>query len=294
MLKTISISFILAVLSIQAYAQERIADQMTMEQKIAAGAPYHNERSEAIAPFKVAANIYSVGSKDLGVYLITTDDGHILIDTGVIEMHEQIKTNVKTLGFNVENIKIILSTHAHFDHVQGHEAMRKATGAEVMAVGLDAEALRLGKDISPLGFEGWEPVKNVKTLQHGNTVTLGATTLKAHQIPGHTQGCTVWETTVVENNDEMNIALFGCRGPNGIVRVIDNKDFPNLIDQTFLGFERLKDMTPTIYLSNHTATVYETFGESLRRGDRPHPLLQQKPWQEMVAELEEGFKSRLN
>ena len=293
-LKTLFISLLLITVVGVAWAQQRSADQMTMDEKVAAGLPFHKDRSEAVAPFNVIANIYSVGSKDLGVYLITTDEGHILVDTGVAEMHQQILNNVDALGFKIKDIKILLSTHAHFDHVQGHEAMRQATGAEVMAVGLDAEALRLGKDISPLGFEGWEPVKDVKTLKHEDLVKLGGMILKAHEIPGHTQGCTVWEMNVTEERTRTNVAIFGCRGPNDIVKVQNNKDFPDLVEQTLLGFKRLKEIKPDIYLSNHTESVYRDFGAPLRRGDRPHPLLQQRPWLEMVASLEQGFRSRLH
>lgn len=275
------------------WGQQRTADQLSMAEKIKYGESYHTVHAEAVDPFRVVGNIYSIGTKNIGIYLIATDAGHILIDTGVAEMHDMLKANITRLGFKVSDIKILLSTHAHYDHVQGHEAMRKATGAQVMAVGLDAEALRLGKDISPLGFEGWEPVVEVKTLAHGDKVSLGASTLVAHQIPGHTQGCTVWSTFVNEGDAEFNVAVFGCRGPNSIVKVKDNAQFPDLIEQSLLGFERLLQIQPDIYISNHPESDWEKFGEALKAEQTPQPLLRQQPWRDMVNDLLAEFKQRI-
>lgn len=276
-----------------AYAQNRWADELTMAEKIEMGKPYHGEYAEIVEPFTVVANIHSIGARDIGVYLITTGEGHILMDSGTPEMHEGLKSNIERLGFKISDIEIILSTHAHFDHVQGHESMRALTGAQVMAVGLDSEALRLGKDLSPLGFEGWEPVKEVTTLKHGDTIELGGVVLTAHQIPGHTQGCTVWTMTANDEGREINLAFFGCRGPNGIVKIIGNEAFPDLIEQSLMGYERLNAISPDIYLDNHPARQFEGRVEAMKAGERPHPLTELRPWSEMVADLEHRFRLRL-
>ena len=104
-------------------------------------------------------NIHYVGGANIASYLITTPQGHILIDTGMNEMHDVIKNNVAKLGFKASDIKIMLSSHAHFDHIDGHALMQRLTGAQVMAMTGDAEALESGKDNSALGAIGWEPVK---------------------------------------------------------------------------------------------------------------------------------------
>lgn len=295
MKKLISIAAILFSHSfnIVAYAQDdRTADQLTMEEKIERAKPFHNELAESVKPFTVIGNIHSVGAKNIGIYLLTTRSGHILIDTGVSEMHDSIQENIRKLNYNPEDIKIILATHAHFDHVQGHEAMRKATGAQVIAVGKDAEALTLGEDISPLGFEGWEPVQNVKTIKHLDTVSLGELTLTAHEIPGHTDGCTVWTLPIVERGFSSEVAIFGCRGPNGIVKVKDNEQFPHLIRKAQLGYKRLLRIKPDLYLSNHPQSDWENYGEDIIAGKQPHPLFRQTPWIEMVQSLERSFEER--
>ena len=136
-------------------------------------ATFHGRMSEAVEPFHIVGNIYYVGARNIASYLITTPEGHIMIDTGTKEMHEVIRANVAKLGFKLQDIKILLSGHAHFDHVQGHAAMKKATGAKVMAIREDAAALAAGTDQSPLGDEGWEPVKVDRILKDGDTGQIG-------------------------------------------------------------------------------------------------------------------------
>ncbi|MET0167261.1 MAG: MBL fold metallo-hydrolase, partial [Vicinamibacterales bacterium] len=109
--------------------------------------------------FKVVGTIHYVGAADISSWLITTSEGHVLIDTGTVEMHDEVRKNIEALGFNPRDIKIILSTEAQFDHVAGHAAMQKLTGARVMAMRGDAEALSTGTDTSALGAVGWDPVK---------------------------------------------------------------------------------------------------------------------------------------
>lgn len=276
-----------------ALAQNKTADEMTMAEKIEMASSWHGKFAELVEPFTILGNVHYVGARNIGAYLITTDEGHILLDTGVREMHEGLKENIEALGYSVEEVEIILSTHAHFDHVQGHEQMRQATGAKVMAVGLDADALRSGRDLSPLGFEGWDPVREVTTMANGDTVELGGTVLTAHQVPGHTQGCTVWTMTAPDHGTAMELAFFGCAGPNSFVKLRGNEAFPDLIDETLLGFQRMRELSPDIWLSNHPQRQIEDKIEEIRNGQRPHPLLDQQPWDEMVTELDRRFQARL-
>ena len=104
-------------------------------------ATFHGQMSQPVEPFRIIGNIYYVGARNIASYLITTPAGDIMIDTGTKEMHQVILANIAKLGFKPQDIKILLSGHAHFDHVQGQAAMQKATGAKVMALGDDAAAL---------------------------------------------------------------------------------------------------------------------------------------------------------
>ena len=127
----------------------------------------------------------------------------------MVEMHDVIRNNVATLGFQMSDIRIMFSSHAHFDHIAGHAMMQNLTGAQVMAMVGDAEALAAGTDNSALGAVGWESVEVDRVLAHGDTVSLGGNTLRAVHSSGHTQGATTWVTTAMERGTEYTVAFLG-------------------------------------------------------------------------------------
>ena len=146
------------------------------------------------APFpahRVIDNVYFVGTEALGSFLITTPEGHILINSDFESTVPVIRESVESLGFDFADIKILLGSHAHGDHMQADALVKQLTGAEVMAMAADAPALRA---MRPGGKE--HPIDRV--LHDGDTVSLGGTTLTAHLTPGHTKGCTSWGLTVHE------------------------------------------------------------------------------------------------
>jgi metallo-beta-lactamase class B len=264
---------------------------LTAEQR----AQFHGPYSQPEEPFRLIGNIYYVGAKNIASYLVTTPQGNILIDTGTTEMTPVITANIEKLGFKVRDIKIMLSSHAHFDHIGGHAAMKKLTGARVMAMRQDAEALEAGKDLSPLGDEGWAPVKVDRVLKDGDTVTLGGTTLRAVWAPGHTPGCTVWTTSVPDGGRSYAVAIFGCGGPNGGVKLVGNQRFPTLVDDTMATFRKLKMLKPDIYVSGHPQMLFAGKIDRMKAGERPHPLLdpQSQAWVKMLDDAEANFTKRV-
>jgi len=264
---------------------------LTAEQR----AQFHGPYSQPEEPFRLIGNIYYVGAKNIASYLVTTPQGDILIDTGTREMTPVIMANIEKLGFKVRDIKIMLSSHAHFDHIGGHAAMKKLTGARVMAIRQDAEALEAGKDLSPLGDEGWTPVKVDRVLKDGDTVTLGGATLRAVWAPGHTPGCTVWTTSVRDGGRSYSVAIFGCGGPNGGVKLVGNQRFPTLVDDTMATFRKLKMLKPDMYVSGHPQMLFEGKIDRMKAGERPHPLLdpQSQAWVKMLDEAEANFTKRV-
>jgi metallo-beta-lactamase class B len=258
-------------------------------------AQFHGPYSEAIEPFRIVGNLYYVGAKNIASYLLTTSDGHILIDTGTTEMGPVIRGSIQKLGFELTDVKVMLSTHAHFDHIQGHAAMQKATGARVMAIREDADALQAGKDLSPLASEGWPAVKIDRVLKDGDTVTLGGTTLRAMHAPGHTPGCTVWTTTIPEGGRNYSVVVHGCGAPNGGVKLIGNPKFPNLIEQSMGTIARLKQLTPDIYLTGHPQALFESKIDAMKAGTRPHPLLiSREQWTKMLDDNEANLRKRID
>lgn len=281
------------LVTLGAVAQPGRYDSMSMEQKVAAGASFHEHRAEAVEGFRLVGNIYYVGASDLASYLIVTPEGHFLIDTGVAEMGSQIRHNVEALGFELSDIKYLLGSHAHFDHMQGHAVMQRMTGAQVLVMDADADAMEAGQDLSPLGFEGWEPVKVDRRLQDGESITLGGTTLTATWAPGHTPGCTTWTTSTQDGGAELVVTIFGCNGPNDGVQLLNNPRFPELIEQTRFGFDNLAKLNPDIYLTGHTEAQFEGIEQLLRVQTRPHPLLNQLPWQDLIAERRASIEARV-
>jgi metallo-beta-lactamase class B len=258
-----------------------------------ARARFHGEMSQPVEPFHIVGNIYYVGARNIASYLITTPEGHIMIDTGTKEMHQVILTNVAKLGFKLQDVKILLSGHAHFDHVQGHAAMKKATGARVMAIGEDAAALAAGMDKSPLGDEGWEPVAVDRVLKDGDTVTLGGTTLRAVWTPGHTPGCTTWTTKAQEKGKTYSIVFQACGAPNAGVKLAGNAKFPTLVQDTLRSFQVQKTLKPDIYLPMHPEELFAGKVERIKAGETPHPLFNPAGYVKLIDDTDANFKKRL-
>jgi metallo-beta-lactamase class B len=249
--------------------------------------------AEAPEPFRIIGNIYWVGG-EYGSYLITTPEGHILHDTGVSEMHDQIIANVEKLGFEVSDIKIMISSHAHFDHVQGHAAMQRVTGAQVVALGGDAAALEAGVDNSAGGFPGLEAVHVDRVIEDGDTVTLGGVTLRALWTPGHTQGATMWMTTVEENGMSYDVAFRGGEIPNDGVPLIDNPRHANVVADTQMTLKRLKEMAPPdLLLHNHPQRLGRPLDPALPVNASCFTCLDAQAWTDMVANLEAHFAENL-
>lgn len=288
------IAVLALLVSLDAAAQPGRFESMTMAQKVASSVGFHEHRAEAVDGFRIAGNIYYVGASDLASYLIATPDGHFLVDTGVSKMGTQIRDNVEALGFRMEDIKYLLASHAHFDHIQGHAVMQRITGAQVFVMDADADAMEAGQDLSPLGFEGWEPVRVDRRLQDGERVTLGGTTLTATWAPGHTPGCTTWTTTTRDGGEDLVVTIFGCNGPNDGVQLLNNPRFPNLIEQTRFGFDNLAKLNPDIYLTGHIEEPFDGIEQLMRVQTRPHPLLEQLPWQDLIAQRRASIEARID
>ena len=258
-------------------------------------AQFSGAYSQPIEPFRIVGNIYYVGALNIAAYLIATPQGHILIDTGMTGMHDIITRGVEQLGYSVSDIRILLASHAHFDHIEGHALMQRRTGAQVMAMGGDAEALETGHDTSALGAIGWEPVPVSRRLKDGETITLGDTTLRAIHAPGHTQGATIWMTALEDEGRRYQVAFFTTTTPNPGVPLFDNPRHANVIDDTRRTFRKLKaEREPDIVLVGHPEAMFARTMERMRRGERPHPLLNgADAWTRQLAAAEADFERRV-
>ena len=255
---------------------------------------FHGADSEPVEPFRVIGNIYYVGAQGLSSYLITTPEGHILHDTGTTEMHEVIVANVEKLGFDVQDIKFMLSSHAHFDHMQGHAAMKRATGAHIVALGGDAAAIESGQDNSALGDEGWEPVEVDRVVEDGDTLTVGGVTLRALWTGGHTQGATMWMMTVQEGGRNYSVAFRGGEIPNAGVPLVDNPRHPTVVEDTFRTLRRLQELAPPdLFLHNHPQEPPPELDPDLPVNPNCASCLDARGWTQLVSGAETRFQTML-
>jgi metallo-beta-lactamase class B len=274
-----------------AYAQPQSQPaQFSQEWYAQFSGPY----SASAEPFRIIGNIHYVGAANIASYLIASPQGHILLDTGMVEMHDVIKNNVARLGFETADIKIMISSHAHFDHIAGHAMMQKLTGAQVMAMVGDAEALEAGKDNSALGAVGWTPVRVDRVLRHGDTVSLGGNTLRAVHSSGHTQGATTWVMTVTEKGTAYTVAFLGGTTPNGGVPVLNNPRHATVVEDTIRTFGRLKaEKVPDLYLVGHPQAMFAGKVDRIKAGETPHPLFNGAAWTQQIIDAEAQFEKRV-
>jgi len=156
--------------------------------------------NDPIPPFRIADDLYYVGASDIASYLVVTRAGLIVIDGGYEKTAPQILRNIRTLGFAVEEVKVLLSTHAHLDHAGGLAMLKRETGAKLFATGPDAELMASGgkgdfglKDSAP-----YPPVQVDTIIKDSQVVTMGGKQLVAHLTPGHTRGCTTWTFPIID------------------------------------------------------------------------------------------------
>jgi metallo-beta-lactamase class B len=193
---------------------------------------------------KVIGNVYFVGTTNLGSYLITTPEGHILVNTDYEETVPLVRASVEKLGFKFTDIKIILGSHAHGDHMDGDAMVKELTGARVMAMEQDVPAL---KKMTPGGKA--HPIDRV--LHDGDEVKLGGSSLTAHLTAGHTKGCTTWSMKATEAGKTYNVAIVCSVGWNPGYVLVNNKDYPQIADDYVRSFATLRKLPCDVFLGAH-------------------------------------------
>ncbi|MGV3591322.1 MAG: MBL fold metallo-hydrolase, partial [Gammaproteobacteria bacterium] len=183
---------------------------------------------------------------------------------------------------------------AHFDHVQGHAAMKALTGAQVVALGSDAAALEAGIDNSAGGFPGLVAVDVDRVIEDGSEVTLGGVTLRALWTPGHTQGATMWFTTVQENGETFSVAFRGGEIPNDGVPLIGNPRHPAVVEDTQMTLQRLKGSAPPdLLLHNHPQNLGRPLDPALPVNPACITCVDAAAWTDMLARAEAQFEKNL-
>ncbi|HSI62545.1 MAG TPA: subclass B3 metallo-beta-lactamase [Candidatus Saccharimonadia bacterium] len=244
------------------------------------------------APHKVAGNLYYVGSKGLASYLITTPEGHILINSSLEESVPMIRASVEKLGFKFSDVKILLISHAHWDHCAGSAGIIKATGAKYMVMEQDVPTVESGgvpKSRLKSGYPGFPTTKVDRVLTDGDEVKLGGSTLVAHLTPGHTQGCTTWTMQVEENGKKLNAVIIGSPNVNPGYILVNNKEYPGIATDYEKTFRVLKELPVDLFLGAH-GSYYDMENKVKKlEGATTNPFIDPAGYKAYVEDREQAF-----
>lgn len=209
--------------------------------------------SKPIRPYRVVGNIYYVGSEGLSAWLISSSEGHVLLDSGPSPAGAKlIEANIQALGFKLSDVKVLINTHAHFDHAGGLAQLKADTGAKVWASRPDEPALKKGQHFgdNANGLTPFAPVKVDKAFGDGQKLKLGETTLVAHLTPGHTIGCTTWTTQVIDRDRPLNVT-FPCSASVAGNVLVGNKTYRSIVADYRATFATLKALPTDVMLPSH-------------------------------------------
>jgi CubicO group peptidase (beta-lactamase class C family)/glyoxylase-like metal-dependent hydrolase (beta-lactamase superfamily II) len=249
---------------------------------------------EPFPAHKVVGNVYYVGSKDLATYLITTPEGHILINSGFERTVPLIQKSVESLGFKMTDVKIILASHAHSDHVAGHALLQKVTGAKVYVMRGDDQVIASGgKGQYLYTTSRWEPCKVDHALDDRDEVKLGGITLVARLTPGHTRGCTTWAWRVQDGGKNYDVVVIGSPNVNPGFQLVNNKDYPEIADDFAKTFEVLKSLPCDVFLGAHGSYYGMVERHALLKKGQANPFVNPEGYKEYVALKERAFRKNL-
>jgi metallo-beta-lactamase class B len=262
----------------------------------AAAAP-NPEWTQPFPPFRIAGNLYYVGSEDLASYLIATPDGLILINSSLEPSVPLIRKSVETLGFKFSDVKILLISHAHWDHCAGSAAILKETGAKYEVMDADVPVVEsggradfyYGSDLSAR-----YPAAHVDRVLHdGDTVRLGGTVLTARLTPGHTKGTTTWTMDEKENGRLLHVVIVGSPNVNPGYKLVGNEAYPQIAADYKRGFAVLDALPCDVFLGAHGA--YFDLKEKYPRwknGDKD-AFIDPSGYKAYIADRERVFEAEL-
>jgi metallo-beta-lactamase class B len=211
--------------------------------------------TEPFPAHRIAGNLYYVGSRGLASYLITTPEGHILINSSLQDSLPLIEASITKLGFRLSDVKILLVSHAHWDHNAGSAALKERTGAKYMVMEPDVRVTEDGGKSDFFYGESPEslfrPTKVDRILHDGDQVKLGGSVLIAHLTPGHTKGCTTWTMKVTEGGKAYDVVIVGSPNVNAGFQLVNNPKYPRIAEDYLRTFQVLKSLHCDIFLGAH-------------------------------------------
>ena len=255
------------------------------------------EWTESFPPFHIAGNLYYVGSKGLANYLVVTPHGNILINSDLEANVPLIEASIEKLGFKFKDTKILLISHAHWDHDAGSAKIKQLTGARYMVMDADVPVVESGGKLdfqygSTPGFL-YPPAKVERVLHDGDEVQLGGTVLVAHLTPGHTKGCTTWTMKATEGDKTYNVVIVGSPNVNQGYQLVHNDKYPQIAADYQRMFEVLQSLPCDIFLGAHGAYFGLEEKYARMKDGGANSFVDPGGYKEFVAQKEQDFRTEL-
>lgn len=251
--------------------------------------------TEPFPPYRVIGNVYYVGSRGLASYLITTPEGNILINSSLEASVPLIRDSIEKLGFHFKDTKILLISHAHWDHCAGSAAIKELTGATYMVMDADATEIEAGgKGNFQYGdVQSYQPTKVDRVLHDGDEVKLGGTVLVAHLTAGHTKGTTTWTMKVADGGKTYNVVIVGSPNVNPGYKLVNNELYPQIASDYERMFRVLKSLPCDVFLGAH-GDYYGMEAKYARiKPGGPNPFIDPEGYKSYIAEREQTFRAEL-
>lgn len=259
----------------------------------------HPDWTTPVAPFRIAGNLYYVGSRDLAAYLVVTPAGDILINSNLESSPPLIRRSVEQLGFHFSDIKILLISHAHSDHAGGSAAILKQTGAKYMVMDADVPLIEDGghSDFAYGGHQLMPPTHVDRVLHDGDEVRLGGSVLVAHKTAGHTRGCTTWTMRVQDDGKTRDVVIVGGWSVLSEYRLVATAkqpaSYPGIAQDYTHTFNVLRSLPCDIFLGAHG--LYFGMLDKLALVPKQGPAVWIDPegYKSGVLELQKDFEDKL-
>jgi metallo-beta-lactamase class B len=249
--------------------------------------------AEAIPPFRIANRLYYVGSRELSAFLVDSGKGLILLDAGVPEYAPKLLANIRALGFDPRDLRILLNSQAHADHAGGLAAIKAATGARMLASAADAGLLeRGGKGDFAWGDDlAYPAVKVDGIVRDKQRVKLGRVTMTAHLTPGHTKGCTTW-TMPVTDRGRTYVAQFNCSTSIPGYKLLGTPAYPQMAADYARTFAKLRRLPCDIFLGSH-GSFFNLDAKRAAPAGAANPFVDRQGCKRYLDRSEEAFRKQL-
>lgn len=248
-------------------------------------------------PFRIIGNVYYVGADDLASYLIVTPKGNILINSNLESDVPMIKASIEKLGFKYSDTKILLVSHAHFDHAAGSKIIKDQTHAQYFVMDADASLVETGgrNDFHYANDKDtyFSPTKIDKILHDGDQVKLGDTTLTAHLTAGHTPGCTSWSMQVNDHGKSYQVVFVGSLSVNPGYKLVHNKNYPNIAKDYVHAIKELKSLHADVFLGAHAGYFDLKKKYALLNKTANNPFVDPEGYKNYISQKENEFNNEL-